>query len=151
MIEQEYAGFWIRAGATLIDLILLLIITGVPLTLIYGEEFWLGDQYYYGIWDGLFSYVLPFIGTIWFWLHFMGTPGKMVTNLKIVDAETGSKLSLLQAIGRYFAYILAFLPLGLGIFWIGIDKKKQGWHDKLAGTVVIKSNKSESVKLDEAG
>jgi uncharacterized RDD family membrane protein YckC len=30
------------------------------------------------------------------------------------------------------------LPLCLGIFWVGWDKRKQGWHDKIAGTLVIK-------------
>ncbi|EDN67517.1 membrane protein [Beggiatoa sp. PS] len=96
----------------------------------------------------MLSYVVPIVATIWFWLHFFGTPGKMATNLKIVDAKTGNKLTLGQAIGRYFAYIPAILPLGLGIIWVGIDKKKQGWHDKLAGTVVIKSNQSEPVRFE---
>jgi uncharacterized RDD family membrane protein YckC len=40
------------------------------------------------------------------------------------------------------------LPLGLGLIWVGIDKKKQGWHDKLAGTVVIRNNRIEPVKFD---
>ena len=66
----------------------------------------------------------------------------MATKLKIVDAKTGNKLSVGQAIGRYFAYIPAILPLGLGLIWVGIDKKKQGWHDKLAGTVVIRSSET---------
>ena len=33
---------------------------------------------------------------------------------------------------------MSTLPLGLGLIWVGIDPKKQGWHDKLAGTVVIR-------------
>lgn len=149
MNNQEYAGFWIRVGASLIDLIIMLIVILVPLSFIYGEEYWLGDKMFFGFWDAFFNYIFPFIATIWFWLRFLGTPGKMATNLKIVDAKTGKKLSLAQAIGRYFAYIPSFLPLGLGIIWVGIDKKKQGWHDKLAGTVVIKSNQPEPVKFEE--
>ncbi len=42
-------------------------------------------------------------------------------------------------IGRYFGYYVSILPLMLGIIWVGIDKRKQGWHDKLAGTVVIRA------------
>ena len=76
--------------------------------------------------------------TIWFWLRYLGNPGKMALKLKIVDATTGEKPSPGQAVGRYFAYILATIPLCLGFIWIAFDKRKQGWHDKLAGTVVIR-------------
>ncbi len=114
MNEQEYAGFWIRVGASLIDLIIMVIVIIVPLSLIYGEEYWLGEQVFFGFWDVFLNYIVPFVATIWFWLRFLGTPGKMATNLKIVDAKTGNKLSLGQAIGRYFAYIPSVLPLGLG-------------------------------------
>lgn len=149
MENQEYAGFWIRFGAVLIDLVVIAIVFWVPLTLIYGEEYWVGDQFYHGFWDLMFSYILPFVATIWFWLRFFGTPGKMALRLKIVDANTGSKLSLGQAIGRYFAYIVAALPLLLGYIWVGIDKRKQGLHDKLAGTVVIRQLGKEPVKFDQ--
>ena len=142
MKDQEYAGFWIRLGALLIDLVIMTIVLYVPLSFIYGEDYWLGDQLIYGFWDIFLGYVVPIVATIWFWLRFSGTPGKMTTKLKIVDAKSGNKMALGQAIGRYFAYILAMLPLGLGLIWVGIDKKKQGWHDKLAGTVVIKTNTS---------
>ena len=139
MNEQEYAGFWIRTGATLIDVVIILIVTGTPLTFIYGEQYWEGEQLISGVWDVVLSYVFPFIATIWFWRRFFGTPGKMATKLKIVDAKTGNKMSIGQSIGRYFAYFVAAIPLCLGFIWIGLDKKKQGWHDKLAGTVVVKS------------
>ena len=56
----------------------------------------------------------------------------------IVDARTGKAPSKGQLIGRYFAYYLSLLPLGLGFLWIAWDQRKQGWHDKIAGTVVIR-------------
>lgn len=149
MENQEYAGFWIRVGAVLIDMIVMLIVFGLPLTLIYGETYWTGDQMYHGFWDLFFSYILPFVATIWFWLRFLGTPGKMALRLKIVDANTGNKLSVGQAIGRYFAYIVAAIPLLLGYIWIGIDKRKQGFHDKLAGTVVIRQLDKEPVSFNK--
>lgn len=148
MNEQEYAGFWIRLGATLIDVVIFLIVIAIPLTFIYGEDYWLGEQLIYGFWDVLINYVFPFVITIWFWRRFLGTPGKMVTKLKIVDAKTGNKMSVAQSIGRYFAYIISTLPLCLGFIWVGIDRKKQGWHDKLAGTVVVRSNATEPVVFD---
>ncbi len=149
MDNHEYAGFWVRFGAVLIDLVVIAIVFWVPLTLIYGEEYWSGEQFYYGFWDLMFNYILPFVATVWFWLRFLGTPGKMALRLKVVDANTGEKLSLGQAIGRYFAYIVAALPLLLGYIWIGIDKRKQGLHDKLAGTVVIRQQGKDPVTFNQ--
>ena len=51
MNDQEYAGFWIRTGAGVIDSILLLIIILPVMTAIYGEAYWNPDTYYFGIWD----------------------------------------------------------------------------------------------------
>ena len=144
MEDVEYAGFWIRLGAVLIDLMVMGVVLYIPSTVIYGSEYWVGDQFFYGFWDLMFSYVLPLVGTIWFWLRFSGTPGKMALKLKIVDAGTGNKLTFGQAIGRYFAYILSAIPFFLGYIWVGFDKRKQGWHDKLAGTVVIRNIKNDA-------
>ena len=148
MIDQEYAGFWIRFGALLIDFVIGIIVITVPLSLIYGEQYWLGDNFINGFWELILGYVVPIVATIWFWLRFHGTPGKMATKLEIVDARSGNGLSLSQALIRYIAYIPAMLPLALGFIWVGIDKKKQGWHDKIAGTVVIKNNRKEPVKFN---
>ena len=150
MEDKEYAGFWIRFGAMLIDLVVMIIVLYIPLTMIYGEEYWVGEQFIYGLWDVMLGYIVPIIVTIWFWLRYEGTPGKMATKLRIVDAATGNKMTTGQAIGRYFAYTIAILPLCLGLIWVGIDKKKQGWHDKLAGTVVIRDTGKQSVR-SEAG
>jgi uncharacterized RDD family membrane protein YckC len=149
MENQEYAGFWIRLGAALIDLVVIAIVFLVPLTLIYGEEYWIGDQFFYGFWDLMLGYILPFVATVWFWLRYFGTPGKMALRLKIVDADTGGKLSLAQAIGRYFGYFVSAIPLLLGYIWAGIDKRKQGIHDKLAGTVVVRQLNKEPVSFDQ--
>jgi uncharacterized RDD family membrane protein YckC len=150
MDGKEYAGFWIRFGAMLIDLVVMIIVLYIPLTMIYGEEHWIGEQFIYGFWDVILGYIVPIVVTIWFWLRYSGTPGKMATRLRIVDAATGNKMTTGQAIARYFAYTIAILPLCLGLIWVGIDKKKQGWHDKLAGTVVIRDTGKQSVR-SEAG
>ena len=148
MKNLEYAGFWIRFIAVLIDLIVIGIVIWVPLSIIYGSEYWAGNKFFHGFWDLFFSYILPFIGTIWFWLRYLGTPGKMALRLKIVNVKTGKKMTLGQSIGRYFAYILSALPLCLGYIWVGIDKRKQGWHDKLVGTVVIRDTQKEKVQFE---
>lgn len=77
------------------------------------------------------------IAVLCFWFCCSATPGKMLFKMQIVDAKTGKKPSRTQFFIRYIGYFLAFLPLGLGFIWIHYDKKKQGWHDKLAGTVVV--------------
>ncbi len=149
MNEQEYAGFWIRTGAAIIDSILILIIILPILTAIYGTGYWVSESFVQGFWDVLFNYILPAIAVIIFWVYKSATPGKMATKLTIVDAKTGGTPSTGQFIGRYLSYYVSMLPLFLGIIWVGIDKRKQGWHDKLAGTVVIRSNKSEPVKFED--
>ena len=75
--------------------------------------------------------------TIGFWVWRGQTPGKMALGVRIAT-EDGETPSLGRAILRYFGMIVAILPLGLGLFWIGWDSKKQGWHDKIAGTYVVK-------------
>lgn len=136
--QQRYAGFWIRVLAGLIDVAIMGVVIVLPLSLIYGAEYWEGEKFFAGFWDVILGYVVPFVGTIWFWLTFLGTPGKMMLKLRVVDAETGGRLTLAQAIGRYFAYIPAMAAFGLGLFWIGFSSRKQGWHDMLAGTVVMR-------------
>ena len=144
MEDVEYAGFWIRFGAVIIDTIILTIVILVPLSFIYGADYWLGERLVYGFWDIFLNYVLPFVATIWFWRKFLGTPGKMMLELQVVDATTFKTMSLGQSIGRYFAYLVSSIPLCLGFVWIAFDKRKQGWHDKIAGTVFIHAKKDKA-------
>ncbi|MFW1676822.1 RDD family protein [Pontibacter sp. JAM-7] len=141
----EYAGFWIRVGASLIDTLLMLIIILPLVSFIYGEAYWTSGQMLLGFWDALLNYILPAVVVILFWVYKAATPGKMALRLKIVDAQTGQAASKGQLIGRYFGYFVAILPLFLGIIWVGIDRKKQGWHDKLSGTVVVKNTEKARV------
>lgn len=136
----EYAGFWIRVGASVIDTILLLMIT-VPLTMmIYGDSMWVNESLVKGPADLLINWIFPAIVVIVFWLYKSATPGKMILGLKVVNADSGKPLSVGQAIGRYLGYFVSMIPLFIGILWVGWDRKKQGWHDKLANSVVIKNN-----------
>lgn len=139
MNQTRHAGFWIRTGATIIDIIVFGLIITLPLTYIYGSDYWLNPDppLVHGFWDVFLGYILPIAITIWFWLKYRATPGKLLTGLEVVDARTGSTMTMGQAFGRYFAYILAVLPFGLGVIWVAFDKNKQGWHDKLAKTLVL--------------
>ena len=148
MENQEYAGFWIRVAAALIDTVLFILVFSIPITLIYGSGYWTSQNAAEGFWDVLIQYIVPLVLTVWFWTKYLGTPGKMLLRLRVVDAYTGQAISTPKAIGRYLGYYVSVLPLMLGIIWVGIDKKKQGFHDKLAGTVVIRDRQKEPVTFD---
>ena len=135
----EYGGFWIRVIASLIDSLLLIAITLPLLLWIYGESYLRGDHRIAGPADLLLSWVIPAIAVIVFWHYRSATPGKIVTKLKIVDAHSGGAPSTGQLIGRYLGYYISTIPLGLGLLWVAFDERKQGWHDKLAGTVVVRA------------
>ena len=138
----EYAGFWIRVGAALIDTLLIIAVTFPLLLWIYGWSYF-GDEtaLFAGPADFLISWVAPAIAIVMFWLYRQATPGKMMLSLRVVDATTGGTLSVGQSIGRYFAYYVSMIPLFIGIIWVAFDSRKQGWHDKLAGTVVVRSKR----------
>lgn len=150
--EYEYAGFWARTGAAIIDSLLLLLVTTPVLVSIYGWSYFTDESHgvIAGPADFLISWVLPAFAVIVFWILKQATPGKMAISSKIVDATTGNPATAAQLIGRYFAYLVSTIPLFLGIIWVAFDKRKQGWHDKLAGTVVIKkiNNGPEAVKFN---
>lgn len=141
--DLAYAGFWIRGGATLIDTGLLLVLTWPLLISIYGWEYFDTEktEFIAGPEDFFLSWVLPAIAIIGFWITKQATPGKMAVSAKIVDAATGLAPSASQLVGRYFAYFVSVIPFGLGLLWVAFDKKKQGWHDKLACTVVVRNAK----------
>lgn len=90
--------------------------------------------------DVTINYILPFILTLLVWHIWSASPGKILLGLKIVDATTGDKIKPLQSLIRYLGYFPSSLVFGLGLIWVAFDQKKQGWHDKMANTVVIKSN-----------
>lgn len=137
----EYAGFWIRVGATLIDTVLVLCVTLPILIAIYGWSYFDASKtgFTAGVADFLLSWVAPAVAVVAFWLYRQATPGKMALSLRVVDAKTGNALTVGQSIGRYLGYFVSTIPLGLGLIWVAFDPKKQGWHDRLAGTVVVRS------------
>ncbi|MGY0556644.1 MULTISPECIES: RDD family protein [unclassified Lysobacter] len=137
----EYVGFWPRVGASLLDTIILLLLTWPALFAIYGAGYITDPDapFIAGPADFLISWVLPAVAVILFWLYKQATPGKMAVSARVVDAKTGATLTTGQAVIRYLGYFVSSIPLGLGLFWVAFDPRKQGWHDKLAGTVVVRS------------
>lgn len=95
------------------------------------------DRPYVGFWDVMVGYVLPAVAILVFWQYRSATPGKMFMSAEIVDAQTGGRPSTRQLVLRYVGYYVATIPLLLGLIWVAFDARKQGWHDKLAGTMVV--------------
>ena len=139
MIQARYAGFWVRLGAAVLDGLLVLIIVRPILIAIYGPTYLDAPGWApIGVWDALVAYVLPVVAMLLFWLGHQATPGKMVWSARIVDADSGARPQPRQYLVRCCAYLLSALPCFLGFLWIAIDRKKQGWHDKLANTLVVR-------------
>jgi len=106
--------------------------------MIYGSYYFDSEEFLLGYGDFLISYILPLVITLIFWSYKAATPGKMILGMKIVDAETLEKVSNGRLAIRYLGYYVSMIVLLLGFFWVAWDKKKQGWHDKFAKTVVVK-------------
>ncbi|WDD97254.1 RDD family protein [Thalassomonas actiniarum] len=135
-----YVGFWARVMASLVDTVILILISWPLLLVLYGKEYFEMEQLVAGPADFLISWVFPVVAVASFWFYKQATPGKMLVSAKIVDAKTGNKPTKGQCILRYFGYFLSVIPFGYGMLCVGWDKKKQGWHDKLASTVVIRES-----------
>ncbi len=151
-LDVEYAGFWVRVGATVIDTLLLMVISYPILISIYGWEYLGFEKIVAGPADLLITWIFPVVAAIWFWSQKQATPGKSALSLRILDADSGKSLSIAQSLGRYLAYFISIIPMGLGLIWVGLDGKKQGWHDKLARTVVVRAKKRgpEPVRFPKA-
>ena len=149
--DFEYAGFWIRVWASLIDTALVCALIFPVLTAIYGRAYWDSSKFIQGPADFLLSWIAPAVAVVLFWMARQATPGKMAIGARVVDARTGGKPSTGQLIGRYLGYFVSTVPLCLGLLWVAFDPRKQGWHDKLAGTVVVrrKGGTVQPVRFDE--
>ena len=124
--KEKYAGFWIRLVAAIID----------SLVLTTGQRFL------------SFAFQEPLQGAIvlvftlgygpFMVYRYQATLGKMALNLKIVSQD-GKKLEVFQVLLReWVGKFLSVLGLFLGFVWVAFDEKKQGWHDKIAKTQVIR-------------
>lgn len=133
---MEYAGFWRRAAATILDgLIISLVVTVFRMT---GGLIGLGDS------DGgksLADIAEFFIS----WLYGAGmesserqaTFGKQIMGIRVTDME-GNRISFARATGRYFGKIISGLLLGIGFIMAAFTEKKQALHDKMANCLVVR-------------
>ena len=162
----DYAGFWVRFFAFLIDV---LILVGIV---------WL----YNGIWGlasgaGFFgeeavdpllpdavagpsssfwalSSVILFLMMVAYFVCFWGwrgqTPGKMVMRISIVRFD-GARIGWGGAVMRFLGYIISVLLFLLGFFWVAFDRRRQGFHDKIADTFVITTPRKQPATSEISG
>jgi len=158
--HSHYAGFRRRLLAAMLDEMMLIVLITIFGILIFGGDYLDGpdqavlsqaliDDDYAALinefsretpsemFDTYSSFLIPAILTPLFWVTMMATPGKMLTSCSVVDARTHQPITVIQAIVRYISYIISAIPFGLGFLWIIWDKRKQGFHDKIAKTVVL--------------
>jgi uncharacterized RDD family membrane protein YckC len=148
----HYGGFWRRGLAFFIDITILytlstaLFATWITITHtpVESHEFFILSNTTPEIFMGV---ILPYYGisvllNMTYFTYFHGTigqtPGKKLLGLKVIDI-TGKEMTLGIAFLRWVGYIISKLVLFLGFIWIAFDRRKQGWHDKIAGTCVIRT------------
>jgi len=138
---MEYAGFWIRFGAILIDGIIMWIVNmviGIPLGLLGAASF---EQPAVMVVTQLFmvllQLVVPVVYDTWFVGKYAATPGKMACRIKIVTADAG-QVSYARAIGRHFAKWISGITLGIGYLMAAFDDQKRSLHDRICDTRVIR-------------
>ncbi len=131
----QYAPFWRRAVAGGLDF---LWIEAIILA-IAGALIWFGLDAVFprSIHFGL-NVVLPSLIILNFWQSYSAaTPAKLLFDCKVVDATTGQPVHSVQGVLRLIGYAINIMSGGLGFLWALFDARSQGWHDKIAHTVVI--------------
>jgi uncharacterized RDD family membrane protein YckC len=135
--EKAFGGFWIRTGAYIIDYLILLIPTLV-LQIALGNFMQKNTIPFFLVMVAL----LFFMNFVYFGLYqaeMEGSIGKKAMGLRLVT-ERGEKMNLSQATIRFFVARLTAVAFGPTYFSIGWNPFKQGWHDRVANTVVIKAH-----------
>ena len=141
-LKGHYAGFVSRLIAYVIDLAIISVIAVGATWFVNVVQDTLGlrdlieDNAARFALSGLAIFLLAGIYFVFFWTLTGQTPGKMVMGVRVVTLD-GKSLSLGRSIRRVFGYWISGLVLYIGFIWILIDNRRQGWHDKLAGTCVI--------------
>ena len=135
--EVSYAGFWARFFASVLDSLIQMLVLIPLIFMLYGREIFVNPAFDSGAGGIFVQYLLPMLWVILFWKYKSATPGKMMMGMSVVDATTGATPSMPRLIMRYFGYLVSALPCLLGFFWVGWDKRKQGFHDMIANTVVV--------------
>jgi uncharacterized RDD family membrane protein YckC len=135
----NYAGFWIRFAAYIIDYFVVSIASYVVLAIFGLSMFTDPSAFDLSLMFSLYGIIL----VLWIGYYVVmessatqGTLGKMAVGIK-VGKENGERISVANAVGRYFSKMISGLILMIGFMMAGWDDKKQALHDKIANTYVF--------------
>ncbi len=141
-VATEYASLGARFGAFLLDTLLTMVI-GFVCGILLGVVLAVTKAHWNDEEVGAFAYLM---GAVINWLYFslfessglMATPGKRALGLRVTDLQ-GRRIGFGRATGRYFGKFLSSIALGFGYWTIPSSPMRQGWHDKLAGCLVLRT------------
>jgi uncharacterized RDD family membrane protein YckC len=150
--QGQYAGFVSRFIALTLDMIIITVIGFVVTAFIgllisfFGLDETAGNpglsrvlnilQQIVLLAGAVFTSLFGMAYFLFFWVVAGFTPGKGLMGLRVVRAD-GRPVTIGPAFLRYVGYWISGLFLFLGYVWVIFDGRRQGWHDKLGGTVVI--------------
>ena len=135
----SYGGFWIRVVAYIIDAIILGIIgaiLSVPLGVNFSDVNSLNSAAARTS-NGI-DLVLSLVYFVGLWTYMSGTIGQRIFGMRVVDATSGQPIGLGKAVIRWLGLLLSIFVCFIGVIWVAFDSRKQGWMDKIAGTVVVR-------------
>ncbi len=144
---SAYAGFWIRFVAYIIDWIIVGAVTfglikgtGVITVLCPAGVTNASDPSCGSAQIAPLFYVILLVPILYYLLlwAYGGTLGQRLLGMRVVSAATGGNLGIARSLLRYVGLIIATIPIYLGLIWVGFDPRKQGWHDKIAGSFVVR-------------
>ena len=152
MKDRLYGGFWRRLVAYTIDKIILYFISlfllliaflalgqgGLSLSNIVATGDIPRGTGLVVIAYAVAMFITDMIYFIWFHGSVGQTPGKMILGLRVIQAS-GDDMTFGAAFLRWVGTLVSSFFLSLGYLWIAFDGKKQGWHDKIAATLVIRT------------
>jgi len=127
-------GFWLRLGATVLDLIIIGIVTGMAEHLFRVVNIHPGGGF--PLWVAVYHVI--------FWATKGTTIGGIICGLKVVRIDD-RPVDWGVAIVRGLSAFLSFAVAGIGFIWVAFDDEKQSWHDKIAGTTIVKVPKGTAL------
>lgn len=152
--QTTYAGFWIRVLARLLDSLIL----GIPFSILFfviatlagafagnvNPDNQNGQGTVAVVFGGAFLllYLVALVVTFGYWIYFWGKTGETIgmrlLRLRIIDANAGTPIGYGRATIRLLMSFINTWACYIGWIWVAFDPRKQGWHDKVANSVVVR-------------
>lgn len=144
--HKGYAGFWLRLAAYIVDAIIVGVVQyGIGFIMLGGSFMAMSaEDMEGGMPPGMALWYLLSIAIQWVYFAYQessptqATIGKKLVGIKVTDMN-GERISFLNATGRHFAKIISAVILLIGFLMVAFTEKRQGLHDILAKTLVVKS------------